>query len=82
MSSAKLNPAVDALIKTFEERRGGDSEVGFELLSLISGIVACSIPGALKECCTGKDDLDEVAFRATLMVRRKPRIQFGQRIWI
>ena len=66
MSAAKLSPAVDALIKTFEERRGGESEVG-ELLSLISGIIACAIPGALKECCTGRDDLDEAAFRATLM---------------
>ena len=60
MSVAKLNPAIEALIKTFEEKRGGEES---ELLNLISGIVACSIPGALKECCTGKEDLEEAAFR-------------------
>lgn len=66
LSMLKLNPAVEALVKTFEEKKGGETEAN-ELLSLISGIVACSIPGALKECCTDKDDLEEVAFKATLL---------------
>ena len=64
MSAAKLNPAVESLINTFEEKRGGEES---ELLNLISGIVACSVPGALKECCTGKEDLEGAAFRATLL---------------
>ena len=65
MGDAKLNPAIEALIKTFGEK-GGGGERG-ELLNLISGIVACSVPGALKECCTGKEDLEGAAFRATLL---------------
>ena len=64
MNATKLNPGIEALIKTLEEKRGGEES---ELLNLISGIVACSIPGALKECCTGKEDLEESAFRATLL---------------
>ena len=65
MGADKLNPAIEALIKTFGEK-GGGGEVG-ELLNLISGIVACSAPGALKECCTGKEDLEAAAFKAALL---------------
>ena len=64
MSAAKLSPSIEALIKTFGETGGGEE---VELLDLISGIVACSVPGALKECCSVKEDLESAAFRATLL---------------
>ncbi len=66
MSMLKLNPAIEALIEAFEEKKGGESEAN-ELLSLISGIIACSIPEALKESTSERDTVEEATFKATLL---------------
>lgn len=61
-----LNPALEELKGIFEHKREGDSEA-FDILNLISGIITCSIPGALKDCCSNAHDFDERGFKDTLL---------------
>ncbi|TRY61200.1 hypothetical protein TCAL_03203 [Tigriopus californicus] len=68
MSQMKLNPALDKLKSIFEKKNVSESEEN-EILNLIAGIITCSIPGALKECCSdkSKDDLEEEEFKEALL---------------
>ena len=66
MSKMKLNPAIEALKKFFQEKNPNDP-VEFDIMNLISGIISCSIPGALKECCEGTEDVEERKLKATLL---------------
>ena len=66
MSKMKLNPAIESLKKIFQEKNPNDPQE-FEIMNLISGIISCSIPGALKECCDGGDDLEERRLKAVLL---------------
>ena len=66
MSKMKLNPAIESLKKIFQEKNSDDPQE-FEIMNLISGIISCSIPGALKECCDNGDDLEERQLKAILL---------------
>ena len=66
MSNMKLNPAIESLKKLFQEKNPSDP-TEFDIMNLISGIISCSIPGALKECCEGSDDIEERKLKATLL---------------
>ena len=66
MSNMKLNPAIESLKKIFQEKNPDDPQE-FEIMNLISGIISCSIPGALKECCDSGDDLEERQLKAVLL---------------
>ena len=66
MSKMKLNPAIESLKKFFQEKNPSDP-VEFDIMNLISGIITCSIPGALKECCEGTEDVEERRLKATLL---------------
>ncbi len=66
-SKEKLNPALEVLRRQFaEERRGGATEAE-DIADLVAGIITCSIPGALKECCSDRTELEGRAFRAALL---------------
>lgn len=81
MSKMKLNPALDKLKSIFEKKNMNESEEN-EILNLIAGIITCSIPGALKECCSDKhkDDLREEEFKEALLDCIEESIQsiFGE----
>ena len=62
----KLNPALEALRKHLEEKQPGATETE-DMMNLIAGIITCSVPGALKECCPDHSCLEETAFRAILL---------------
>ena len=66
MSKMKLNPAIESLKKIFQEKNPDDPQE-FDIMNLISGIISCSIPGALKECCDNADDLEERQLKAVLL---------------
>ena len=66
MSKMKLNPAIEKLKHIFQEKNPNDPQE-FDIMNLISGIISCSIPGALKECCDGGDDLEERQLKAVLL---------------
>ena len=48
----KLNPALESLKSYFQVKNINDP-AEYEILNLIAGIITYSIPGALKECCSG-----------------------------
>jgi hypothetical protein len=66
MSRMKLNPAIEALKNFFQEKHSSDPKE-YDIMNLISGIISCSIPGALKECCENADDVEERKLKATLL---------------
>ena len=66
MSKMKLNPAIESLKKIFQEKNPNDPQE-FEIMNLVSGIISCSIPGALRECCDSGDDLEERQLKAVLL---------------
>ena len=66
MSKMKLNPAIEALKKIFQEKNPEDPQE-FDIMNLISGIISCSIPGALRECCDNAEDLEERQLKAVLL---------------
>ena len=66
MSRMKLNPAIEALKNFFQEKNPSDPKE-YDIMNLISGIISCSIPGALKECCENADDVEERKLKATLL---------------
>ena len=66
MSKMKLNPAIESLKKIFQEKNPNDPQE-FDIMNLISGIISCSIPGALRECCDNADDLEERQLKAVLL---------------
>lgn len=66
MSKMKLNPAIENLKKIFQEKNSNDPQE-FEIMNLISGIISCSIPGALKECCDNGEDVEERQLKAVLL---------------
>ena len=65
MSKMKLNPAIESLKKIFQEKDPADPQE-FDIMNLISGIISCSIPGALRECSDGAEDLEERQLKAVL----------------
>jgi len=66
MSKMKLNPAIESMKKLFQEKNPNDPEE-FDIMNLISGIISCSIPGALKECCDNAEDVEERKLKAILL---------------
>lgn len=63
----KLNPALESLKRYFESKSPNDPPE-YDILNLVGGIITCSIPGALKECCSDSaDGLEESKFRSTLL---------------
>ena len=66
MSRMKLNPAIEALKNYFQENNTNDPKE-YDIMNLISGIISCSIPGALKECCENAEDVEERKLKATLL---------------
>ena len=65
----KLNPALEALKRYCEMKNPNDPEQ-FDILNLVAGIITCSVPGALKECCSGNSDLanvEEGRFKSILL---------------
>ena len=66
MSNMKLNPAIEAMKKMFQEKNPNDPEE-YDIMNLISGIISCSIPGALKECCDNAEDVEERKLLAILL---------------
>lgn len=55
MPSMKLNPALESLKQFFQAKISVKDPAEYEILNLIAGIITYSIPGALKECCSGGD---------------------------
>ena len=51
-TNMKLNPALESLKSYFQVKNINDP-AEYEILNLIAGIITYSIPGALKECCSG-----------------------------
>ena len=47
----KLNPAIEKLKRMCGEKGPNDPEE-FDIMNLVAGIITCSVPGALKECCS------------------------------
>jgi len=66
MSKMKLNPAIESLKNLFQEKNPNDPQE-FDIMNLISGIISCSIPGALKECCDNGEDVEERKLKAVLL---------------
>ena len=66
MSRMKLNPAIESLKGFFQENNPSDPKE-YDIMNLISGIISCSIPGALKECCDNAEDVEERKLKATLL---------------
>ena len=66
MSRMKLNPAIEQLKEQFQKNNPNDPKE-FDIMNLISGIISCSIPGALKECCENADDVEERKLKACLL---------------
>jgi len=66
LSKMKLNPAIESLKKFFQEKNPNDPQE-YDIMNLISGIISCSIPGALKECCDNADDVEERKLKAILL---------------
>ena len=66
MSRMKLNPAIESL-KDFFQQNNPDDPKEYDIMNLISGIISCSIPGALKECCENAEDVEERKLKATLL---------------
>ena len=65
MSRMKLNPAIESLKTYFQENNPNDPKE-YDIMNLISGIISCSIPGALKECAENADDVEERKLKVTL----------------
>ena len=53
MPNMKLNPALESLKQFFQAKISVKDPAEYEILNLIAGIITYSIPGALKECCSG-----------------------------
>ena len=66
LSDMKLNPAIEALKKMCSEK-GIDDPEEYDVMNLVAGIISCSLPGALKECCSDDASVQEVRFKTTLM---------------
>ena len=66
MSRMKLNPAIEALKSFFQENNPNDPKE-YDIMNLISGIISCSLPGALKECCDNAEDVEERKLKAILL---------------
>ena len=67
MPDMKLNPALEYLKKYFENKSPEDPEE-YEIMNLVAGIITCSIPGALKECCSDNSlNFEESKFKSTLL---------------
>merc|ERR1719228_294962 len=66
LSKMKLNPAIESLKQFFQEKNPSDPQE-YDIMNLISGIITCSIPGALKECCDNADDVEERKLKAVLL---------------
>ena len=66
MTRMKLNPAIEELKSQFQENNPSDPKE-FDIMNLISGIISCSIPGALKECAENADDVEERKLMVTLL---------------
>ena len=65
MPDMKLNPALEYLKKYFENKSPEDPEE-YEIMNLVAGIITCSIPGALKECCSDNSlNFEESKFKST-----------------
>ena len=58
----KLYPALEGL-KHFCRIKNPDDPPEFEILNLVAGMVFCSLPGALKECCSSDSDIGEKNLR-------------------
>ena len=66
MTRMKLNPAIEELKSQFQENNPNDPKE-YDIMNLISGIISCSIPGALKECAENADDVEERKLMVTLL---------------
>lgn len=69
MPSMKLNPALESLKQFFQTKISVKDPAEYEILNLIAGIITYSIPGALKECCSGGDPsrFDGAKFNSILL---------------
>merc|ERR1719308_809387 len=56
----------EVMKKMFQEKNPNDPEE-YDIMNLISGIISCSIPGALKECCDNAEDVEERKLLAILL---------------
>jgi hypothetical protein len=59
----KLYPALEGL-KQFCRTKNPDDPPEYEILNLIAGMVFCSLPGALKECCSADGEIPEENLRS------------------
>lgn len=65
LSDMKLNPAIETLKKLCGEKGPNDPEE-YDIMNLVAGIITCSVPGALKECCSD-NDVEEARFKTILL---------------
>ena len=67
LADMKLNPALESLKRYFESKSPNDP-AEYDILNLVAGIITCSIPGALKECCSDNAmGFEEAKFKSTLL---------------
>jgi hypothetical protein len=68
LSAMKLNPALEALKRHCEQKNSAQDPEEYDILNLVAGIITCSVPGALKECCSDEESsLEESKFKSILL---------------